>query len=70
MGYTGSVYTEVGYEEFIPKAYAIQYTLSNPYPAAGRQTILDMQFSVNIDLAAADQLSFTFPTNNLLYDMF
>ena len=31
---------------------------------------MDMQFSVNIDLAVDDQLSFSFPTNNLLYDMF
>jgi hypothetical protein len=54
--HTGSGYTEWGYEEFIPKYWPITYTLNNRYPAAGRQTVLELTFNVDIDLASNDEI--------------
>ena len=45
-------------------------TIVNRYPAAGRKTVLDFQFGVDIDAYSGDELEFTFDTNNLLEDMF
>jgi hypothetical protein len=51
-GHTGSAWSEWGYEEFVPKYEPITYILTNRYPAAGRMTMLDLQFEVDIDLSA------------------
>jgi hypothetical protein len=46
-------------------------TITNRYKAAGRLTMLDLQFTVDVDVpAGTSQLVFTFDTNNLLNDMF
>lgn len=45
-------------------------TITNRYKAAGRQTMLDMQFLVNVNLNSNSEIVFTFDTNNLLTDMF
>lgn len=52
--HTGSGYSEWGFEEFIPKYWPITYTLSNRYPAAGKQTVLDLSFSIDVDLSIGD----------------
>jgi hypothetical protein len=69
-GHTGSAWSEWGFEEFVPKYEPITYILTNRYPAAGRMTMLDLQFEVDIDLSAGDEIELTFDTNNLLLDMF
>ena len=45
-------------------------TITNRYKAAGRQTMLDMSFIVDVDLGTSSEVVFTFDTNNLLNDMF
>ena len=45
-------------------------TITNRYKAAGRQTMLDMSFVVDVDLGTSSEVVFTFDTNNLLNDMF
>lgn len=44
-------YTETGYYDFVPHPKPFSLTISNRYPAAGRQTVLDLQFTVDVDLA-------------------
>ena len=45
-------------------------TITNRYKASGRATMLDLEFTVDVNVAAGSQLVFTFDTNNLLNNMF
>ena len=45
-------------------------TVVNRYKAAGRQTMLEFQFTVDVDLITTDSITFSFDTNNLLKQMF
>jgi hypothetical protein len=65
-----SGYTETGYVDFVPYAEPFVMTITNRYKAAGRQTMLDMSFIVDVDLGTSSEVVFTFDTNNLLNDMF
>jgi hypothetical protein len=68
--YRSGVYTEHGYYDFVPYAYPYTMTINNRYPAAGRQTVLDLSFTIDVDADSGDQLVFSFDTSNLLYQMF
>ena len=65
-----SGYTETGYVDFVPYAEPFSMTITNRYPAAGRQTMLDMSFLVDVNLGTSSEVVFTFDTHNLLNDMF
>lgn len=65
-----SGYTERGYIDFVPYAEPFVMTITNRYPAAGRQTMLDLSVSVDVNLDSNSEMVFTFDTNNLLNNMF
>jgi len=60
----------VGYFDFVPYPYPYALTINNRYPAAGRQTVLDLTFTVNVDVSPGSKLVVSFDTSNLLYQMF
>ncbi len=65
-----SGYTEMGYFDFIPFPKPFAMTIVNRYKAAGRQTVLDLFFTIDLDVAAGSDLVIRFDTNNQLYQMF
>jgi hypothetical protein len=70
QGQHSGSYTEQGYFDFVPYAQPFVMTIANRYTAAGRQTMLDMQFTVDVDLGTSSTVVFTFDTSNLLTKMF
>lgn len=65
-----SGFTETGYFDFVPFPKPLTLTVTNRYRAAGRQTVIDLLFTVNVDLAAGSEIVVRFDTHNLLYQMF
>jgi hypothetical protein len=61
---------EVGYYDFVPYPQPNVITINNRYTAAGKQTVLDLSWTSNIDIYAGYTLTVTFDTNSLLYQMF
>jgi len=62
---------EISYFDFVTFPEPFAMTITNRYKAAGRLTMLDLRFDVDVDVpATTSQLVFTFDTNNLLNDMF
>ena len=55
---------------FVPYARPFVLTISNRYKAAGRQTMLDFSFTVDVNLGSTDSIVFSFDTSNLLKQMF
>ena len=55
---------------FVPYATPISLTINNRYPAAGRQTLLDLSFSGDTDAVSGNDIVISFPTSNLLNSMF
>jgi hypothetical protein len=45
-------------------------TINNRYPAAGKQTVLDLSFTINVDASSGDTIVLSFDTSNQLYPMF
>lgn len=45
-------------------------TIKNRYTAAGKQTVLDLYWTSNVDVNSGSSLVVSFDTNNLLYQMF
>jgi len=68
--YDAGAYTEIGYFDFVPFPEPFVLTVNNRYPAAGRLTMLDLLFTVNVNVVVGSQIVFTFDTNNLLNQMF
>lgn len=66
----GSTVQEVGYFDFVPYPQPNVLTINNRYTAAGRQTVLDLSWTSNVDISSGQKLVVTFDTNNLLYNMF
>jgi hypothetical protein len=60
----------VGYFDFVPYPSPFGLTITNRYPAAGQLTMLDLQLLPNINISPGSNLVFTFPTNNLLNNLF
>lgn len=61
---------ELGYYEVNAKPSPFQFTLGNKYTAAGKQTMLTLTFTVDVDAVPGDEISVTFSSNSLLYNMF
>ena len=51
-----------------PKPFVL--TINNRYPAAGRKTMLEFSFLLDVAVGTNDWMEFTFDTNNLIDDMF
>lgn len=67
----GGTTQELNYYELIQYARPTQLVaFSNRYTAAGKQTMLLISFSVDADAVAGDEISITFSTHSLLYNMF
>lgn len=45
-------------------------TIKNRYTAAGKQTVLDLYWTSNVDISAGHSIVVSFDTNNLLNQMF
>ena len=56
--------------QFVPYATPISLTINNHYPAAGRQTVLDLSFNGDTDATSGNEVVISFGTSNLLYSMF
>lgn len=67
--YTTS-WQEIGYLDFVPYPSPNVLTITNRYPAAARQTVIDLQWTSNINANPGDKLVVSFDTSNLLYQMF
>lgn len=67
---SSGTYYEVGYTEVIPYAQPNVLTIKNRYTAAGKQTVLDLYWTSNVDVNSGSSLVVSFDTNNLLYQMF
>lgn len=65
-----NTWQENGYLDFVPYPSPNVLTINNRYKAAGRQTVLDLQWSSNINAGSGDKLVVSFDTSNLLYQMF
>jgi hypothetical protein len=63
-------YRESGYFDFVPFPKPFTLTVTNRYLAAGRQTMLDLYFSIDYDLPAGADIVIKFDTSNLLAQMF
>lgn len=66
---SGSYY-EYTYYNFVPYPSPFTMTINNRYPAAGRQTVLDLTFSINVNAVSSNTIVLSFDTSNLLYAMF
>lgn len=67
----GGVSQELNYYELIqPERPSQLTTFSNRYTAAGKQTMLYVGFTVDADVGSGDEISITFSSNSLLYNMF
>ena len=69
-----SVYDGSNYEknefDFITDPKPFVLTINNRYPAAGRKTMLEFSFMMDVQVNTNDWMEFTFDTNNLIDDMF
>lgn len=68
--YRSGAYTERGYYDFVPYPSPFTLTINNRYKAAGKRTVLDLSFTIDVDANTGDKLVFSFDTSNLLYQMF
>lgn len=67
--YHGSI-QEIGYNDFITYPQPNVLTINNRYTAAGRQTVLDLSWTSNIDIYSGYTLVVSFDTHNLFNQMF
>jgi hypothetical protein len=61
---------EYAYYNFVPYPSPFTMTINNRYPAAGRQTVLDLTFTIDVNAVSGNTIVLSFDTSNQLYTMF
>lgn len=62
--------TERGYAELLYQPVPQTLTIRNFNPGISATTILDLQFTINVDLVSGDYIEVSFPTTNLQTTLF
>ncbi|CAM6005529.1 unnamed protein product [Sphagnum balticum] len=62
--------TDVAYFDFSPTPQPATITITNRYQAAGRQTVMDIMFTINVNISVGCKIVVSFDSSNLLNQMF